>query len=806
LQKARYLGNLAGMPLYGASLVQDLGIVVVGAAIASIVFRMIKLPVIFGYLLIGLLIGNAFGAYPIIGDMEGVKQVSELGVVFLLFFIGMEFDIGRLRSVLTPAFLAVVAQTVAMFYLSRLVSPLLGWGYINSLFFGCLLSISSSMVTLRVLQEQGRDKMAHAQLATGIMILEDCLAILMLVILSGVSVSRGFDWHSVWFVSFLMGVFTIGIFFFGRLLAPKILGEVQEGGNREAFTILSVGLLLGIGALALRLHFSGALGAFVAGAILSKTRLVKPVLENNRAFRDLFCAIFFVSVGIQIDISSIWGNFWIILGISILMIIGKIASCFLGMFLAGQSPETSYNASATKAQIGEFSFIIAVMGAKLGVTDTGHNVNLAAVTFGIAFVSILLTPAISSTSFVQYKWLANHMPLQIGKFAKFYRNYLDTTYAVIGQSRLIRIVKAPLLKMLAYFFITSGIIIGGAFIARWISRLHIASPVLWGLAIWVCTAILAVPFVIAIIRNTSSILFMITDTIFDKYQTHSLMKGRVSNLVNTLATLLIVLVLGGFFLSVASPYLPRGSALALFILLVAGIGFFFWRKMVTINSRIEALFIDSFAEEAETETEAVSRLDNVEKILSAYPWPVEVKDVKISRGSTICGKSLADLNLARRTGCTVVAIVRGGIEVYDPSPAVPIFPEDRVVLLGSKDANEQAASILNGNDANGLIEAASGEIRIERVILPHRSSLDGVTLAESNLRRTYGISVVGIQRGALQITTPRADEILKSGDMLVFVGSDRHVQTFGRFIADENASIQKAAKEIPPATENAPVV
>jgi monovalent cation:H+ antiporter-2, CPA2 family len=805
LQKSVRAGNLVAMPLNGVSLILDLGIVVAGAAIASIVFRLLKLPVIFGYLAVGLIIGNAFQPNPIIGNMEGVVQISELGVVFLLFFIGMEFDISRLRSVLTPAFMAVAAQTVAMLYLSRLVSPLLGWGYLNSLFFGCLLAISSSMVTLRVLQEQKRDKMAHAQLATGIMILEDVMAILLLVILSGVSVSRNFDWHAVWLVTFLMGVFTIAVFFFGRILAPKVFEHAQGNENREALTIISVGLLLGIGALALRLHFSGALGAFVAGAILSKTKIVKPVLENNRAFRDLFCAIFFVSIGMQIDPKMIWAHIWIILAISFLMIVGKIASCFLGMFLAGQSPETSYNAAATKAQIGEFSFIIAALGTQLGVTGTGGNASLTAITFGIAFVSILLTPAISFTSFSQYKWLAEHAPRQLSKFSKFYRNYLDTSLSVIGQNKLMRIVKAPLIKMLAYFFVTSGIIIGGAFIARWISRLHIASPILWGLAVWICTAILAVPFVIAIIRNTSSILFMITDSIFDKYSAHSLMKGRVSNLVNTLATLLILLVLGGFFLSVASPYLPRGSALALFLLLLLGIGFFFWRKMVSINSRIEALFIDSFAEDANSEDNS-ARLDNVEKLLNAYPWPVEVREVAIGKSSSACGKSLRELNLPSRTGSMVVAIVRGGMEVFDPSPEIPIFPDDKIVLLGDNGGNERAFAMLSEKPGNSPFEATSGSLKIERVILPHRSSLAGYTLAESCLRRHYGVSVVGIQRGSLQITSPGAYELLKTGDMLLFVGNDKHVDAFKQFIDGDGANaVPKPADEIPPATENAPI-
>ncbi len=754
------------MPSHEASLIHDLGIVVAGAAIASAIFRRLRLPVIFAYLSVGLLLGPGILPAPLLSDAESIRQISQLGVLFLLFFIGMEFDLARLRRVMAPALLAVAAQTIAMLYLARLLSPLLGWNQVSGLFFGSLLAISSSMVTMRVLQEQKRDKFPHAQLAVGVLILEDVLAVLLLVILSGVAVTKNFDWHSVWLVSFLMGVFVIGIFFAGRIFAPKALELAEGGDKREGLTVASVGLALGIGALALEMHFSEALGAFVAGAILSRTRLVHTVLDNNRSIRDLFSAVFFVTIGLQIDPLLVASNIGWVLLISAMMIVGKVASCFIGLFLSGQPSGSSYRASVAKAQIGEFSFIIAALGQQLGVTDD----RLTSIAFGVALVSILLTPYLSATSTTQFNWLATHMPRHSVRLGRFYRSYLDTALSVIGRNRLLRLVRRPMLQISFYFFLISGIILGGAFTARWVARMDLPDPLLWGLAVWVCTAVLSVPFVIAIARNTSSIVFMVTDTLFRQRGRPPMLSGRVNNLVNLLATLLLLLVLGGFFLSVASPFLPKGAALALFAILVLGIAMFFWRNMVHINCRIEALFRDSFLED-EADNSQQRRADIAEKLRHDYPWPACVKELRLPSNSVAAGQRIRELSIPTRSGSMIIALARGGVEVFNPGPEEHLFPDDTIVLLGPQEANNRAAAILEEKLGVDSENAPHGSFKIEHILLPPGSSLDGNTLSGSELRSRFGISVIGIQRGATQITSPGAEEILKSGDLILFVGN-----------------------------------
>jgi CPA2 family monovalent cation:H+ antiporter-2 len=783
------------MPPHGANLIQDLGIVVAGAAIANILFTRLRLPVIFGYLAVGLLLGPGVMEHPLLGDTGSIQQVSELGVAFLLFFMGMEFDLSRLRKVMGSALLAVLAQTIVMLYLARLVSPLLGWGSISGLFFGSLLAISSSMVTMRVLREQGQEKAPHAQLAAGIMILEDVLAILLLVILSGVAVSKRFDWQALWLVSFLMGVFVIGVFFAGRIIASRLMSSAKGERNHETLTIASVGLALGIGALAIHMHFSEALGAFVAGAILSRTKIVHSVLEANRSLRDLFCAVFFVTIGLQIDPRTVLANFGWVLFLTMLMIVGKVASCHLGMFLAGQPPLGSYRASVVKAQIGEFSFVIAALGQQLGVTDG----RLTSIAFGVALLSILLTPYLGAGAPAQYRWLAGHMPGHIKRFASFYRNYLDTILAHASRNAIFRTIRSPLTHIALHFFLLSGVILGGAFLARWVSRLDIPDPVVWGLCIWVCTAFLAVPFAISITRYVSSIVFMVTEAAFANVKGRGVFKGRVNNLVNTLTTFLALLLMGGFFLSVASPFLPRGAALLLFAVLVVGVGIFFWRNMIKINSRLEHMFIDSF--ETARVDDSARQEETIARIKGSHPWPADLREVRIPRGSPAAGRRIRELNLTGSHGCMIVALMRSGMELIDPGPDTPLFPDDTLFLLGPTDGNARAAAHIEQAGAATERSAASN-IGMHRAILAKACELDGNTLAGANIRRRFGVSVVGIQRGEQQIISPGADEILKSGDMLLYVASDANAEAFMGCTQNPETAKNTFA-DMPPPTEAA---
>ncbi len=757
-------------------IVHDLGIVVMGAAAAALLFARLRLPVIFGYMLAGLLLGPNLFAWSPIKDEGAVREMSELGIIFLLFFVGMEFDLRRLRNVAVPALAAVVLQTAAMLSLANLLGPLMGWTPLSSLFFGSLLSISSSMVTVRVLRDQRRLQHSHAQLTVGILILEDILAVVLLVVLSGVAVREHFDWGEAWVIVFFMGLFVAIVFFAGRLAAPTALRWLARAGSMELITLFSAGLVLGVSVLALKLEFSLALGAFLAGAIISHSPLAKEIGQANRSLHDLFCAVFFVSVGMMIHPKLVLENIGWVAVLSLLTVAGKTGACWLGLFLAGQPPRSGFRAALAKAQIGEFSFIIAGLGQTLGVT----NARLVNITFGVALCTILATPGLSARSLSMYEWLTTRAPRSLLLASSFYRHFLRTAQSVLGRSVFLKLVRRPLMQITAYFFIICGIILGSAAAAERARRAAAEAFAPWASAgVWMAAAALLAPFVIAIARNVNAMGFMLMEAVFRGRSPPSL-PARWRNFLNTAAASLLLLWVGGGFFSAAAPYLPRGTALFLFLGLIFILAVFFWRQMIRLNNRLELLFLESFSEQTRNIGQE-RRSTFLQEISRKYPWPAEIGEVEIRPESAACGKPISALKPREKTGGTIIALGRAGYHFFDPNPAVPVCPGDRLYVLGNPEQIRLTREIFAEQRLESPAPPDKTDIRIEKIFLPPGCPLEGNTLAGADLRRRHRVTVIGIQRAEKQITSPPPGFLLKGGDILVIAGAEANLRTFQAF-------------------------
>lgn len=763
------------------NLVHDLGVVVAGAAVVALLFHRWRWPVIFGYLLTGVLMApNTFPWSPL-DDLETVRQIAELGMIFMLFYAGLTFDLGRLQQVLGPALLAVVVQTATMLYLANLLGPILGMDALSSLFFGCLLAISSTMVTLRVLQDQGLVQQPFAQLAFGVVILEDFLAVALLVILNGVAVDRHFQWESAGLVVGLMAVFVLVVMVLGKLAVHRALALLGRFENRELLTLFSTGLVLGISVLAAEFRFSVGLGAFLAGAILSSARPARAIEEANRALHDVFNAVFFVSFGMLVDPRLLLANLpWIGL-IGLLTVVGKTASCWLGLFLGGQSPRSSYRAAVAKSPIGEFSFIIAALGSSLGVTDE----RLTSITFGVALLTFLAIPALNRTADGHFAWLARHLPRPVRRLGVVYRKFFQTADAVIGRNLLLRLVRRPLLQILVYHLLIFAVILGASAAANWAAAHPLGGPGMRRLAsagIWGAACLALAPMLIAIIRNTNAIMYMVTEALFRGPKSRPVLRGKIRNLLNNLCALLVLLGVGGLFLSVASPFLPRGASLALFAALLAVVGALFWRQMIRLNSRLEYLVLEGLQERA-LDSQASRREFALREIAEKYPWPISLHEYVLPEEAG-GGRTLRDLALRSRTGATIIALARGGCYHYDPGPEAVLFPGDTLVLLGNEAQIERALALL-AEPGQTPARPTCGEFQVGKVLLPPDSPLVGNTLAGAELRHRFHLTVVGIQRGARQITSPGASEMLLANDLLVVAGGAENLQLLQRFAAGE---------------------
>ena len=763
---------------HAESWIDDFGIVLAAAGIAVVIFHHLRLPVIFGYILTGILIGPHVFDKPLVEDANAIQQISELGIVFLLFFIGMEFDLKRLKRVFGPALLALIVQTLFMLYLGQVLAGFIGWNPTSTVFFGCLLAISSSMVTVKVLRDGKRMQEASTQFTIGILILEDILAVILLVILAGVALTQTFDWDAVWVVTFLMGIFVIMVFLIGRALVPRILIAIcgDDDSSPEVLTLFSVGLVMGISMLALKLEFSPALGAFVAGTLLSQTQVAERVERLNRSLHDVFSAVFFVAIGMLLDPAILLANIGWIIGISILVVLFKVAAIWTGLCLAGQAGKTAFMAAVPKAQIGEFSFIIAGLGSSLGVLDE----QVSGIAFGVALMTILFTPSLTKRSGKIFVVLLRLVPRRVKTLFRTYEKLVEGLFVGLGKSVILKLIRRPALQIILYFFLVNGIVISVSVGASWFFRQVVEWPMEWAwvMTYWLVGGLLVSPFLIAIVRNLNAVSFILTEALFSGKTSRPVYLNRLRQMMSAIILGAFIFVFMLIFLLVAAPYIPNtGIAGVAFLVVAAGVVFFRGR-LILVNSQMEILFLESFHEEVASKEE--QRREQILKMIQKQaPWQIGIVDLTLPVHAAWSGKRIRDLDLRSRFGVNILALGRKNSIVFDPGAEAPVFSGDRLVMSGSPMSIELVQKAMQEQvQPQDRPMPGPSQFRMEGVYLTPDSDLAGQTLAGGNIRLRYGITVIGVQREEERIANPAPDFLLAAGDVLMVAGLPEKIEAF----------------------------
>jgi len=348
-------------------LIYDLALILIVAGGVSVLFKIIGQPTVLGYLIAGLLVGPQVKFFPTVADPENIKTWAELGVIFLLFVLGLEFSFKKLFQVGRPAVITATVEVVVMVGLGYFTGYFLGWSTTDSIFLGGILAISSTTIIVKAFEELGIKTQLFAGRVFGILIIEDLFAVVILALLASLSASQSFQGPQLALqMAKLIGFLAVFIPL-GLWVTPRFLKLIHRFLNDEARVVLSIGLCLGTVLLVNVVGFTSALGAFIAGAFISETRDGEKIERFLKPVRDLFGAVFFVSVGMLVDVGSLAENWGVILLITVVTVGGKFGSTFLGMIMSRQDTRTAVQAGLSLAQIGEFSFIIATLGLSLGV-------------------------------------------------------------------------------------------------------------------------------------------------------------------------------------------------------------------------------------------------------------------------------------------------------------------------------------------------------------------------------------------------------------------------------------------------------
>jgi CPA2 family monovalent cation:H+ antiporter-2 len=749
----------------------DLAVVMAISAATTVLFHLLRQPVVLGYIVAGVIIGPHTPPFSYVTDLHSIHTLAELGVLLLLFSIGLEFDLRKLRRVGGVAFLAAILEILLMIWLGYSVGRLLGWGEMDSLFLGAVLSISSTTIIVQVLMETGQLREEFAQIILGILIVEDIAAVVILVILSSLATAGTITFVDVgWALLKVCGFMgaTLGI---GYLLIPQLIAFVSAFKRSEMLTVTVLGLAFGLAVLAGHLGFSVALGAFLMGAIMAESVEAHQVVERIGPIREMFTAVFFVATGMLLDpnvLVDLWGAVFFI---TLITVIGKIASCSFGTFLAGYPATVALPVGMGMAQIGEFSFIIANLGRTSGVTGGA----LYPVAVAVSSLTTFLTPYLLRSAHAVTALLGRFSPRPLVTFATFYTAWLSR---LTDRTSGPRVVRSQALRLTIYLAATVVL-----FVATWSAVRPVASglPLIFPrqteLLQWGIAALVVLPFLFVIGRSLESLTQSVISSLLGR---STIAAPREAGLVRNSLRFLFGWVAAVFVLAAGTPVLPPLVPLVVVIIGILATTFLFWESLVRFHSRIEGLLGTLGTPVPATESAPGSPQwqgrQEVTRLLSdRYGLEVQTEDFVVPFHPTAVNQSIQTLGLRTSTGASIIAIYRDPNQILVPQLNTVILPADVLLLLGEKEELTAALRYLTELSKEKMTPTTSPP-QTATALVGEGSPLSDCTLGETGFREELGVLIVGIRRGEDQITNPGPSFRVQAGDVLYLWGPPERIE------------------------------
>lgn len=724
---------------------QDLALILVAAGLVSVLFRKIGQPLVLGYILAGFLVGPQTSWVPTIADLPSVQTWAEIGIIFLLFALGLEFSFKKLAKVGGAASVTSVVEVLSMTTLGYLAGTLFGWSKMDSLFLGGALAISSTTIIIRAFEETRVKGRGFAELVFGVLIVEDLVAILLLVLLSTVAVSHQFNGAELIASVLKLGFFLAIWFLIGIFILPTWLKRIKKYADDETFLIVSLGFCFLMVVLSTKVGFSSALGAFVMGSLLAETteaerieRLVKPV-------KDLFAAVFFVSVGMLIDPAMIVKYAFPILMLTLLTIFGKFFSTLLGALLAGRSLKHSVQAGMSLAQIGEFSFIIAGLGLSLKVTSDF----LYPITVGVSAITTFSTPYMIRSADRVYEFIDRHLPESTKNMLS---RYSAETGKVVRNEDWNKVFRSSVLQVLMNTVIIIAIFLSLASLLPQVLTEHLASETwLDGVGLLIATVI-AAPFFWALLMGRPNKIERQRLWVKGEFRRALMILGIFRGVTG------IVL-----FASLAAQFIDVKFAMGIAVFLTILSLTVFSRHLKLIYRWIEGRFIENL-KGREIPPQAAPTL---------APWDAHISKLEISADSACVGKTLEELKIRENFGVTVALIERGQRVLTAPSRGERLFPNDRVAIIGNDEQILKFREFL----APQLHEISTATNYVLKAIaITESMSFCNKPIRDSGIRELTSGLVVGIERQGRRILNPDSNISIEVGDLVWIVGDQQKLR------------------------------
>jgi CPA2 family monovalent cation:H+ antiporter-2 len=678
-----------------ARFLQDLAVILTTAAFATLVFQRLRLPVIAGYLVAGILVGPEV-APALVTDAESIRTLAELGVVLLMTSVGLEFRVSKLLRLGPRVGLTALIEVGVMFSAGLVVARLLGWGPLDSLLVAGIVAISSTMVIAKVFDERHEDWRLR-DLVFGVLVMEDLVAIALVAICTTVAFGAALTAGSVAVVLGRVAIVLIGLLVIGLLVVPPVVRFVVRRHGSETTLVTVLGLSFLAAYLTQAAGFSVALGAFVAGVLMSESGVSHQVSEVIRPVRDLFAAVFFVAVGMLLDLQGTLAVWPLVLLFTALVVGGKIAGVTAGAFLNGFGIRTSLRAGMSMAQIGEFSFII----AGLGVTSERSVAPLYPIAVATALLTAFLAPGLAARSEAAALWLDRRLPHPLQTFATLYGSWVESVFrarsvAPPGPTR--RLVRLLALDTL----VIAAILVGTSLVYRrslgWLARLGLPESLDRGVVLG-AGALLALPFAFGLMLAIRRLARTLGEAVVSPVAPGKVDQGRAPRRVLIVTLEIALVVATGLPLVVATlPFLPPYGAPGVIAVLLLLLSVAFWRTARDLDSHARAgaeLVAHVLARQG-----ARADAESFGVVRRMLPGLGNVVPIRVGPESAVVGKSLGELNLRGRTGATVVALSRGEGRTVFPEAGERLAAGDLIAVTGSEEAISRAEALVRATDTS----------------------------------------------------------------------------------------------------------
>ncbi|KIC00256.1 MULTISPECIES: cation:proton antiporter [unclassified Flavobacterium] len=725
-------------------LISDLGLILMTAGIAVLIFKKLKQPLVLGYLIAGFLAGNHIEFFPSVTDNKSVEVWAEIGVIILLFSLGLEFSFKKLMKVGGTASITAITQIITMVAVGYLVGRWMDWSQMDSIFLGVILSISSTTIILKTFDELGVKAQKFAGIVIGSLIVQDIIAILMMVLLSTIAVSQQFS-GSALLLSVLKLVFFLTAWFVGGIFfIPTLLKKAKHLLTDEMLLIISLALCLMMVILASNVGFSPALGAFIMGSIIAETTQAEHIEHLVKPVKDLFGAIFFVSVGMLINPEMLITHAIPVAILTLVTIFGQSISSTIGALLSGQPLKQSVQTGMSLSQIGEFSFIIATLGMSLNVTSAF----LYPIVVAVSAVTTFTTPFMVKFAGPFSEYLEQKLPR---KWIKNINRYSLNTQAIKSVSTWQIVLRSYITQIVIHtIIITAVILLSSKFVAPLVEDTRFGNTIAA-----LITLIVIAPFLWAL--SLRRVAVKEVELLWEER------KYRGPIMMMILIRIGLGLFYVGFLLNIFF------SPLVAFVALVIAVAAyqFFPKKLNEQYHRIENHFLKNLNDR---ETTKIDR-----KYANLTPWDGHMSIFEIAKESNLAGKTLEELKIREEMGINIAFIRRGDITIQIPTKNERLFPGDEICVIGTDAQVSEFTNYLNKNEIEAPKTTEESEIVLNQLEL---SDNEFIKKSISEFRHKTNALVVGIERNGKRILNPESQLILEKDDIIWVVGDKKRMKQF----------------------------